>query len=313
MTIKSKTLRANRRASNSLRKTLYRIFPNAEDEKLIWATQRVVTPFSGFFISDFYLSEEIDFYSLGWLNIRAKRMSKRRLKKRELAAILYCQVDQIENFISNFLPHVRFPFVFITGKWHLPSLKPQDFFQTLLSNEWLVEWYSQNQVMADLPIQPFPYGVNLETVLTFAEIEIEKSERELNLLVPFSTIHSHMTREDKRFREQLKERMQPKKLFLEYLIDLKNHKYVVCSPGDRMDTYRHWETIVCGGIPITLDSHNLHNLFQDSAVYCDDFSDISLDSLQLNGARNRREIASVEYWRSKIEDVLITQNPNSAN
>lgn len=313
MAIKMQLQRVERRANNSFRKMRFRVFSTKNEKRLFRASHSIITPFSGFIISDYYLSEEIDFHNLGWLNTQSRRITLRRVRARTSPAILYCQVDQIESFISNFLPHIRFPFTLITGKWHLPSLKPNTIFLNILANKWLVEWYSQNQVDEKSPIKPFPYGVNFENVITLAEIDFDDRKREINPLVPYSTVHPHMNLEDKKFRENLRIRMRPKKSFSEYLNDLKSHKYVVCTPGDRPDTYRHWESIACGAIPITLDGQNFQALFQNSAIYSNDFSDISPENLILNGVEYMREIATVKYWENKIQEELLNQKSNVRN
>lgn len=305
MAIMRQLHRAKRRASNSWRKFRHCILSTKNEKKLFQASHSIVTPFSGFLISDLYFSEEIDFHNFGWLNTKARRITLRRIKARTSPAILYCQADQIESFISNYLPHIRFPFSLITGKWHLPSLKPNESFLELFSNEWLVEWYSQNQVDEESPIHPFPYGVNFENVVTFAGMHIEESVRELKPLIPFSTIHAHMKPEDRIFREGIKTQMQPRKSFDEYLSDLKQHKYVICTPGDRPDTYRHWESIACGAIPITLKGKNFEALFQDSAIYSDNFFVLSPNVLKESNARHREDIVHVDYWKQRIKEALL--------
>ncbi len=122
---------------------------------------QVVTPFTPFVLSDAYFSPEIEKYGLQKLNPKSINLAKTRKMPSLKNPVIFVQVDQLATFCSTILGDIFQPFTLITGKWHLPPLQEDGYTQEILENPFLTEWYSQNQVYSNLPILPFPYGVEL--------------------------------------------------------------------------------------------------------------------------------------------------------
>lgn len=95
--------------------------------------------------------------------------------------------------------------------------------------------------------------------------------------------------------------MQPKKDYGNYKKDLENHKYVICTPGDRPDTYRLWETLACGAIPICIDNSKTRELLGVNAVYVDNFSPLSVENALDSKIQGNPMLAQVSYWKSIVE------------
>lgn len=69
--------------------------------------------------------------------------------------------------------------------------------------------------------------------------------------------------------------------YMEYLINLKKHKFVISPPGNGIDCHRNWEALYLGCIPIVLSSHFTNNVFSDlPTLIVEDYSDLSCESLK---------------------------------
>jgi len=289
---------------NLIQKIVRTIYRSKENKLLFINAHKIITPFSGFFISNLYLSEEIDFHRLGWINKKSKRLNLMRIKLRKKPAVIYCQVDQLEQFNRKFLHRINFNFILITGKWHLPSIEPSDAVRSILKSAKLLVWYSQNQIFDHLNIKHFPYGVNFFTLNSLCKTKKISGQRDVTPLIPYSTIHPHMTVNPKHPRRLLENFMEAPKSLENYLLDLQSHEYVVCTPGDRPDTYRHWETVVSGAIPMCEDISMFRELFINRACYLSDFSHESVFSDKPIMSNFNKNVALVGYWKQIMDESL---------
>ena len=100
----------------------------------------------------------------------------------------------------------------------------------------------------------------------------------------------------------------PKRSFLEYMAEMAQFKFVLSPSGVAPDTYRTWEALLVGCIPI-LESCYLDELYADLPVLIiDNWNDITPEFLEMK----YQEITSkkynidklfMEYWWEKIEHV----------
>jgi hypothetical protein len=51
-----------------------------------------------------------------------------------------------------------------------------------------------------------------------------------------------------------------------YFIQLATSKFVICPPGNGPDTYRMWETLMVGSIPIVIDSSMIDHFMHDLPI-----------------------------------------------
>lgn len=102
------------------------------------------------------------------------------------------------------------------------------------------------------------------------------------------------------FRLNLEHRMNKMKTFQEYKQYLIAHEYVVCTLGDRPDTYRHWETLACGAISLCLDHANFRRLFGQSAVYVNQFDEATINGAWQADTSYNPSLIAVSHWRERI-------------
>jgi hypothetical protein len=69
--------------------------------------------------------------------------------------------------------------------------------------------------------------------------------------------------------------------YVEYLKNLKKHKFVISPPGNGIDCHRNWEALYLGCIPIVLDSNFTRNVFSDlSVLRINDFNNLNEEVLK---------------------------------
>ena len=223
-----------------------------DQEATLGAAKRLVTPFTGFMLSQHYVSKEIDELELSWLNPEATKLSRAKAHRISYGDIVYCQVDQMAEFRKKIMPYVRAPFLLISGKWHLPALSDGDFVSDILNSPNLICWFSQNAIPTRREMRPFPYGVDLMHV---AKIDhrmscVGTTDKRNRLFVPHATIHNHLKGEPRLIRESIKAHMAPHMPIDDYLDEILMSRFVISPPGDRPDTYRHWECIVTSPVVV---------------------------------------------------------------
>jgi hypothetical protein len=93
--------------------------------------------------------------------------------------------------------------------------------------------------------------------------------------------------------------------FIDYITDIKSHKFVLCPEGNGTDTHRTWETLYLGSIPI--EKRNINNSFYTDLPICfvDSWSDITEDFLnsefeRIKNSKWNLEKLKFSYWREKI-------------
>jgi len=105
----------------------------------------------------------------------------------------------------------------------------------------------------------------------------------------------------------------------DYYISRLNHStFCVCPEGNGIDTHRFWEAIYLGCIPIVEDSINIQ-FYKDLPIFiCDDFTDITYDSLKYVKQAMVEKLCdmdmrmlSFDYWKAKILGIDIG-DPNDA-
>ena len=92
----------------------------------------------------------------------------------------------------------------------------------------------------------------------------------------------------------------------EYQNNLKKYKYNLCPIGNGVDTYRIWETLVAGSIPVT-KKHNALNSFEKfpiiflESLKFDNFESLELQSESFN--LSNLNFLNIEYWKKIITEA----------
>lgn len=266
------------------------------------AAQQIVTPFTPFVLCDFYLASEISRYRLSRLNLRAIELSPKTVRRMRHGSVLYVEVDQLQRFVSRLLPRIDHQFILITGKWNLPGLSVTPEVLRLSESPHLLAWYSQNQTHSGLNIRPFPYGVRLDDAAVIHSLMNEASSvKSLDVFVPYATVHGHLEDRVKRLRMDLRPLASPELPHREYLAQIAKARFVISPPGDRPDTYRHWESIALGAVPITTPIPGFRKLFGESIAFRIELTEAASGRNLPWSNRADPSLVTVPYWRKEVD------------
>lgn len=269
---------------------------------VVRGARKIVTPFTPFLLSHHYLSFEIDEFNLTWLNPGSRNLLKGVKVLR--GDIVYCRDDQLQQFCREILPQIFEPFVLITGTGTAGGLPDNRWVRMTLESELLLMWFAQNQVHPNLNIRIFPQGVDLwrtPQIRFFMGLSRVVRKKTGRPLVPYVTVHPHLVSPARDVRENLVDRMDKKRGIFSYLWAIARNSAAISPPGDRDDTFRHWECILLGTFPITNLSGNYRLLFEENMIYRADLRASINEIIKLPKSRPNAGIGMVQYWRRQVE------------
>lgn len=93
-----------------------------------------------------------------------------------------------------------------------------------------------------------------------------------------------------------------------YLQNLISHKFVLCPPGNGVDTHRMWESLAAGAIPVVLRSMAMEPFKELPILFVDRYQDVSLELLQdashcMVPPEGGESMMQAEYWLNKIREA----------
>mgnify|MGYP007083423338 CR=1 FL=1 len=118
-------------------------------------------------------------------------------------------------------------------------------------------WYARNLLVEDLMVSPLPIGILVNRAkLQFMQETYGKGEKRMRLYANFEINSNHGERD---VAHSFAKRFPGAKVlpgdrhyasFQEYILDVRDSRYVLCPPGSGLDTWRLWETLYMGSVPI---------------------------------------------------------------
>ena len=277
----------------------------ARQKKILRASRHVINQLSGFSLSDFHLSSQIHTDGWAFLNPKSIRLDKASLRKISDGAVIYVNVQETDLFVTNYLPHISSSFVLISGEIWSPLQPRGAAVDTVLSHPGLLSWFCQNREVDDLPLKPFPFGVALRGIATVSEAVIRHrhTPKDADIYVSHAAVHPHLEPHEATMRKGLQPFMAPPQRHKDYLAELARHRFVISPPGDRPDTFRHWESVALGAIPVSTLPTSFQELFGDSLILVDDLVAHATGPFDSSREEADRALATVDYWRQVIDQA----------
>ena len=181
-------------------------------------------------------------------------------------------------------------------------------FDELPSN--ISHWFAVNSAVEADFLTPIPLGVQREQAELLSKIE--KGAGNL-LYINFSLYtksrldaFNYFCMKDHDWVTVVKDQGRTEREFLE---DIASHDFVLCPQGNGVDTYRLWQTLYLGSIPI-VNSDMQESFFNELPImWCED-----LDAIQPGPLGSAMEVASklpisfekarLSYWKTQIADKV---------
>jgi len=93
-----------------------------------------------------------------------------------------------------------------------------------------------------------------------------------------------------------------------FLGEMTAHRFVLCPPGNGVDTHRFWETLVTGGIPVALRSPATEPFARLPIVLVDDFQQVTKPLLDAEWDRIAPHWVvppetGVAFWKNRVREA----------
>ena len=216
-----------------------------------------------------------------------------------------CSIND-KNFINKYLKIIKeknFNYIIILGKGDCMIDKNIDIPKN-------IKYIYANNINYNHPIIKFlPMGSDFRSIQSFSKANIENKNRNILCYCNFS-LNTHNDRKKiytivKDNKDILIENMGT---FLNYSIDrdtffkkLSNSKFVICPRGNALDTFRFYDTIYAGAIPIVVKEnfHNEHYFKDIPILFLNNIDEFKLlNNTFLNNKYNLLECQLKTYYNN---------------
>ena len=93
------------------------------------------------------------------------------------------------------------------------------------------------------------------------------------------------------------------------MYDLSKYRYILCPPGNGIDTHRFWEALIAGSIPVALKSLNYKNFDNLNAIFLNNFENISLE--KLNNIKKAKKTNLNKFFDMLTNEIFEKEVPAS--
>lgn len=182
------------------------------------------------------------------------------------------------------------------------------------------KWYSTNVVHKDNKLISLPIGLANEfseknlNHLDFKKFSIQNEEiQKENYIYSNFNINTKYL-----FRKRLLSLISNNKKFKirnndlnldEYKQDLNNYKYVLCPPGNGIDTHRIWEAIYSNSIPVVFREYYLDYFSEVPVIVLNSIDELKNFNLNKNVKKYNPEVLFTNWWI----DLIRRESINSEN
>ena len=170
---------------------------------------------------------------------------------------------KLKKYISMIKEEKEYKYILIIGKTDL-LIKNQDFIQNIPDN--IQRIYANNINYKHPKIKFFPMGSDFRSIDSFSKADINNKTRNILCYCNFSlTTHSDRRIIYKNLKNKKCINFENMGVFMNYSISrdtfferIGNSKFVICPRGNAIDTFRFYDTIYAGAIPIIV-KENYHD------------------------------------------------------
>ncbi|HLB33384.1 MAG TPA: hypothetical protein VJK54_04030 [Chthoniobacterales bacterium] len=232
--------------------------------------------------------------------------------------VVFCKIDEVLRFFE----HIRLTrkrVILVTGEGDIPC---DNFRQQFLPAN-VDYWFSTNVTQPHPKVVALPLGIGgLQDEVTLNANSIVSAQEQCSardqwLYVNFRAqtnlkvrqpIYDHFQRRAKEESWITFESPQEYLLNSHFLMELLRHQFVLCPPGNGVDTHRIWETLVAGAYPVVLRSAAMEPFSELPLLLVNDFEEVTLDFLKenLNQLKEKKKnlfMMQMGFWEQKIKDA----------
>lgn len=239
--------------------------------------------------------------------------------------IVFCKIDKVLDFFEK-IRLTRKRIILITGEGDLPC---DSFRQKFLPHN-IFHWFATNVTHTHPRVTALPLGLGAmgdPVTLSWQQIIAGKKmglTRERWLYVNFrpetnpavrQPIHDYLKRASSIEPWITMEEAAGCGANQGYLKNLLTHRFVLCPPGNGIDTHRLWESLAAGAVPIVIKTPAMKP-FQDLPImFVDKYEDVSEKMLEktwntILGCSYKDEKLKEKYWENLIKNMQRQVKPD---
>jgi hypothetical protein len=271
----------------------------------------IVNPFTPLLLCDYHYGGSDDVFGdiQPGAEAAVNTLSVNTTDKIKPCDIVCVNSNAFDSFVANVLPIIRANIILFTHRWCMPQVQKSDATEAVRAAHQVYHWFAQNPVYPeDDRYSAFPYGIRNGMLEDFSKALLAfHDRRESRKDVTLEHLHlslSHPSRLKLIDAGLVRGRRQmhgPR-----YYSRIAGARFLISPRGDRPDTYRHWEAIGLGAIPIANIDRSLYfTLFGDDMIYVNDTA-VMLGMIdQPNALKSRYHKpqsgrVSTAYWARKV-------------
>lgn len=234
--------------------------------------------------------------------------------------VVFCKIDHALCFFEK-LRLTRRRVILITGEGDLPC---DEFRQKYLPAN-VVRWFATNVTYPHPRVTALPLGLGAASdPVTLSSDQIvdgrnQSPPRENWLYVNFrpqtnpsvrQPVFNHFARLSESQSWVSMEKSELPSGNKGFLQNLLTHRFVLCPPGNGVDTHRMWESLAAGAIPVVLRSHAMEPFKELPILFVDRYEEVSLALLEetarrISPAALDEPMLQSEYWVEQIQEASL--------
>ena len=226
-------------------------------------------------------------------------------------------VRDVGTFFKTLHPEIKHPYVMVTAGEYRDAVKPK--FLKYLDDEKIIAWFSVHACeKSHEKFHPIPLGIFQDKKYYKPRAELTKLFASLRNAPKQGLLYMNFgdIRGKKPERAEVIELLAEKPFcfkgerlpFLDYMKEMSKFKFSLSPRGYAPDTYRTWEAMLVGSIPVVRTSQ-LDSLYSDLPVLIiNDWDEVTEEFLERKYAEMTPKKYNIkklfaEYWIEKIENV----------
>jgi len=233
------------------------------------------------------------------------------MKMYDQNAIIYCKTD----FIPQLFQHLQFSgrkYVLIT---HMSDY-PIDVVRFNTKPPSIKKWFAENAIYDNSDLIPIPIGIENHYGSSKGKFTNHKwLEENIDNLRNNSKEHKlycNWNSSTNPTRANISSILKSKNLpvveeyglnYESYCTNMSKYKFVVCPPGNGVDTHRLWEALYLGCIPITL-KHRIYRDYNLPIIQLNSWEEITPELLEKYSYNDNMEQLYMTYWKNIIIEEL---------
>ena len=224
---------------------------------------------------------------------------------------IFVRIDYIKDFIEKIHPHIQSKYILIT---HNQDNDAPGAYKSLLDDEKLIAWFGENYDGYEHPkMIAIPMGMatcewpngNGDSLKKAVDENYPK-EHLSHMGFTIQTNYKERWNVFKQFSQAPFVYRTIKKLFKDYVIDMAKSKFEIAPRGFAIDTYRLWECLYVGTIPVVRTS-SLDKLYEGLPILIiQDWKEVTEEFLnekylEMSKKTYNMEKTTIKYWTDLID------------